>query len=103
MATRAEELAKDPMNRIVFGRPAKDEEVKAGDQILGEKLQELRLKYGLTQPAVARELGYRGYTSIANIESGYAKPTVDALVNLANLYGVSLDDLLSHRLNLDDE
>ena len=57
------------------------------------KLKEYRLAAGLTQQFVALSLGVKA-PSVNNWESGKSKPKTERLKALAELYGVSVDDLL---------
>ena len=57
------------------------------------RFKECRLAAGLPQKAVALELAVK-QPSISDWESGRTFPTVDNLIRLADLYGVSIDCLL---------
>lgn len=57
------------------------------------KLKEYRIAAGLTQQFVALSLGVKA-PSVNNWESGKSKPKTERLKALAELYGVSVDDLL---------
>ncbi len=61
------------------------------DNILGERLRMLRSMRGnISQKAFAQEMGIPQPT-LSSYESGKIKPTVDAIVNIAEKCGVSLD------------
>ena len=61
---------------------------------LSEKLQELRRKKGVTQEEVAAAI-FVSRTAVSKWESGRGYPNIDSLKNLANYYGVTIDELLS--------
>lgn len=74
-------------------------------------IKEFRLEKNLTQSGVAQAIG----TSSKNIwawENGLANPSIDMLIKLADLFGVSLDalagrytikDSLYFKMDMDDE
>ncbi len=64
---------------------------------LSANLKYLRKKSGKTQDALSAELKI-GRTTIANYESGISEPNVETLVIFANYFGISLDDLLSKKM-----
>ena len=59
---------------------------------LGENLQELRRAAGLSQKEVAGRL-FVSRQSVSKWENGQAEPGVENLKALAELYGVSMDEL----------
>lgn len=59
-----------------------------------EKLQELRKQRGLTQEQLAEAL-YVSRTAVSKWESGRGYPNIDSLKRLAELFAVTVDDLLS--------
>ncbi len=61
---------------------------------LGEKLQELRKRKGLTQEELAEAL-YVSRTAISKWESGRGYPSIDSLKQISGYFSVSIDDLLS--------
>lgn len=66
---------------------------KLDPQLLGARLVLARKRRGLTQDAVARELGVSRPTLIA-VEKGQRVPSNEELVKLAELYGRSLHELV---------
>lgn len=60
-------------------------------------LKILRKKSGKTQDALASEVNI-GRTTIANYEAGISEPNLETLLLFANYFGVSLDDLLSKKM-----
>lgn len=61
--------------------------------ILAKKLTELRLQNNMTQLELAEKLNYSDKT-ISKWERGESSPDISVLVELADLFGVSLDDLV---------
>lgn len=59
-----------------------------------EKLQLLRKEKGLTQEQLAEKL-FVSRTAISKWENGRGFPNLDSLKNIAALYSISIDDLLS--------
>lgn len=80
---------------------------------LGKKIRALRFKAGLTQEQLAEKLGV-GAQSVSKWENAVAMPDITALPLLAEIFGVSIDDLfdltteqrlnrIENRMDLDDE
>ena len=68
------------------------------------KLRELRNKSGLTQNEIAGRLGVSGQT-ILNWENGIYEPKINQLIQLADLFNVSVDYLIERKntdKNVDD-
>ncbi len=63
-------------------------------EILAKKLKELREEKGITQEALASELGFSGKSSIANYESGLRNPDYETLIKITKYFGVTTDYLL---------
>ncbi len=59
------------------------------------KLKELRIRNGLTQAQVGKALNMSG-TGYGYYESGKNEPNNSALITLADLFHVSVDELLEH-------
>lgn len=60
---------------------------------VAKRLQETRLKCGLKQQEVAERTGINVIT-LSGYEIGKNEPNMEALVSLADVYGVSLDYLM---------
>lgn len=60
----------------------------------GQNLKSLRKRMGLTQQELAEKFGVRK-TTISNYETSVSSPPKNGLVEIANFFGVSLDELLS--------
>jgi transcriptional regulator with XRE-family HTH domain len=59
----------------------------------GDTLKKLRQRMGLRQDDVARMVGVERST-VANWERGAKQPSLETLVKLGQLFGISLDELL---------
>ena len=59
---------------------------------LGKKIRQLRFKAGLTQEQLAEKLGI-GAQSVSKWENAVAMPDITMLPLLAEIFGVSIDDL----------
>jgi len=62
------------------------------------RLRELRIKSGLTQNEIASKLGVSGQT-ILNWENGIYEPKINQLIQLADLFDVSVDYLVERKGN----
>lgn len=62
---------------------------------IANKLLQLRKEKGLSQEALAQELGI-SRQAVSKWERAEASPDTDNLIELAKLYGISLDELLLH-------
>ena len=61
---------------------------------LNEKLQELRIRKGITQEQLAQAL-FVSRAAVSKWESGRGCPSVDSLKAIAAFFSVSIDELLS--------
>ena len=59
---------------------------------LGKKIKQLRFKAGLTQEQLAERLGI-GPQSVSKWENAVSMPDITALPLLAEIFGVSIDEL----------
>lgn len=66
------------------------------DYKFGNYLYELRINAGLSQGELAQELGVTS-KAISKWENGKSKPTTDKLNKLANIFSVSVEDLLNKK------
>ena len=64
-------------------------------QRFGEKLRNLRRHRGMTLMDLAENLGYRTHGYISEIEAGKKTPSVSFLLAVADLFRVSVDDLVN--------
>lgn len=63
-------------------------------RVFGAKLRYLRHQHGQTQADVARQLGLASHTHISHLEAGRKFPSLDLAVQIAHLFGVTIDYLL---------
>jgi transcriptional regulator with XRE-family HTH domain len=63
-------------------------------QLLGEKVRFLRTQRQITQVELAQRLGLARQGHISNIEAGRKIPSLDVVVQIADLFGVTTDYLL---------
>lgn len=63
------------------------------------RLRELRLQNGMTQNEIAAKIGVSGQ-SILNWENGIYEPKINQLIQLADLFGVSIDYLVERKNNV---
>ncbi len=66
----------------------------------GSKLQELRTHRGMTLVELAQALGYTTHSYLSEIESGKKQPTVELVLGVARLFGVTTDELLKDEIEL---
>ena len=67
----------------------------------GEKLRTLRQQKGLTLRQLATMLGHSSHSYVTNLERGERKPSAEMAVKIADLFGVTTDQLLRDELELD--
>jgi transcriptional regulator with XRE-family HTH domain len=67
----------------------------------GEKLRALRRQRGMTMKELALALGLTSYSYISELETGKKEPTARFVLNAANLFDVTTDQLLKDELDLD--
>lgn len=63
-------------------------------QRFGEKLHKLRTQRGLTLRELAAELGYSAHVYISLVEKGKKRPSLDLVVRVAQVFGLTTDQLL---------
>ena len=63
--------------------------------VLGEKIRELRLISGRTQEALAGALGVTAQ-AVSRWEKGVCCPDIELIPSIANLFGVSIDELFGY-------
>ena len=61
--------------------------------------KEIRLKEGLSQEALAKELGYNSRSTINKIEKGINEISYDKLMLLIKKYEIAMDELLEKKRN----
>lgn len=70
-------------------------------QRLGEKVRTLRKRRGMTLKELALGLGFTWHSYVSEIETGKKNPTTEMIINLADLFGVSVDLLVRDELDLE--
>ncbi len=65
---------------------------------ISERFKLLRKASGFTQTEVCKRLGIKQY-NLSDYETGRASPSIEILLKMADLYEVSLDDLLNHNVD----
>lgn len=63
---------------------------------IGKRLRQLRENSGLTQPELAEKLGVNQST-ITRYENGTKIPTLPVAIQMADIFGCSLDSLVERR------
>jgi transcriptional regulator with XRE-family HTH domain len=66
---------------------------------LGEKLTALRERKGWTKTFVAKKLGIKTLSTYANYEYGIREPDMETLGRIADIYDISLDELLGRSVD----
>ena len=67
----------------------------------GEKLRTLRKQHDMNLVELAYHLGYSGTGHVSQLETGRKGPTVDLVLKVSKLFGVSTDVLLDDALEVD--
>ncbi len=70
--------------------------------MIGTNIATLRKKYGMTQEAIAEKLNVSRQT-IAKWERGDSEPDMESCVKLAELFEVTLDDLVNYEDENEEE
>lgn len=69
--------------------------------LLSTKLAHLRARRNLTQMDLARQLGLQTHAHIGHIELGRHEPSVELVVRIADVFGVTTDYLLQDSIAVD--
>jgi transcriptional regulator with XRE-family HTH domain len=72
-------------------------------QRFGEKLRALRQRHNLTMRELADKLGLSTHGYIGDLESGRRHPSLELAVQIADLFGVTVDQLARDDVGLDQE
>lgn len=70
--------------------------------MLGENIYLQRTQIGMTQENLSDYL-HLTKTTISKWENNQAKPDIDYLILMANLFDISLDDLVGYQKTLSDD
>lgn len=71
-------------------------------QRFGEKLRTLRLRHGMTQRDLAAALGFASPAFIGFLENGRKKPSAELVLRLAQLFNVTMDQLMRDELEVEE-
>lgn len=82
-----------PVEQVV-GSPAVQLPEKRRLHLFGEKLRALRLEHGLSQSDLTHRLKLTSRAYISNLEAGRKTPSLDLVVKVADVCGVTTDYLL---------
>jgi transcriptional regulator with XRE-family HTH domain len=67
----------------------------------GEKLHTLRHRRGLSLRELAHALGFQSHSHITKIETGKRSPSLELAIQIADLFGVSVDQLVRDDLEVE--
>lgn len=65
-----------------------------------QRCRELRKASGMTQEDLAKKVGVKRKQAVSNWEMGVSSPSLKCAVQLANIFGVSLDYLVGYDDNV---
>ena len=63
-------------------------------QRLGEKVRTLRKRRGMTVKSLALALGFPSHSYVSEIETGKKLPSTEMIIKLADLFQVTVDELV---------
>jgi transcriptional regulator with XRE-family HTH domain len=69
----------------------------------GEKLHTLRERRGMSLREMARALGFQSHSHITKIETGKRSPSLELAIQIADLFEVTVDQLVRDELELEPE
>lgn len=67
-----------------------------------EKLHYLRLQHGVSQSELARRCGLASHSHVNNLEANRRAPSLDLVVRLAALFGITTDYLLRDTISVEE-
>ena len=70
-------------------------------QRFGEKLRTLRKQHNLTMRELADKIGLSTHGYIGDLESGRRQPSLELAVQIADLFGVTVDQLARDELEVE--
>ncbi len=70
-------------------------------QRFGEKLRALRKRHGLTIKELAQAIGHTTHSHISELETGRRPPSLEIVLKISRMFGVSVDKLVKDELELD--
>jgi transcriptional regulator with XRE-family HTH domain len=83
-----------PVEEIAASVSEPESDPASPAQLFGSKLHALRRQHNLTQVVLASQLGLASRAYISNLETGRKAPSLDLVVQIADLFGVTIDYLL---------
>lgn len=66
--------------------------------MLSDKIRELRKRSKISQEKLAEQIGV-SRQAVTKWETSRGEPGVDSLIQLANYFGITVDELLDYRAN----
>jgi transcriptional regulator with XRE-family HTH domain len=76
---------------------------KAGhERRFGAKLRHLRGRHHISQTALGKQLALTTHTHISHLEAGRKEPSIDLVLRIADIFGVTTDYLLRDSLPIDE-
>ena len=70
-------------------------------QRFGEKVRALRKQQGMTLKQLAEALGLTTHSHLSNIKTGRKQPSLELTIKIADLFEVTVDQLVRDNLDLD--
>ncbi|HEU5098342.1 MAG TPA: helix-turn-helix transcriptional regulator [Roseiflexaceae bacterium] len=89
-----------PIDRINLPNTSTPTPLPEPDRVpyaFGTNLHTLRLQHGISQTVLARQLGLTSRAYISSLEAGEKLPSIDLLIQIADLFTVTTDSLLHNR------
>jgi transcriptional regulator with XRE-family HTH domain len=71
-------------------------------QRLGEKIRTLRKRRRMTLKEMALALGFTSHSYASEIETGKKTPNTEMIIQIADLFGVTVDQLVRDEMDLDE-
>lgn len=69
----------------------------------GRKIRQLRLQKGISQDSIAHKLGFKSNSYVSDVESGKFIPSDEKMKVLANLFGLSMEQIADLKLEAEIE
>ena len=69
----------------------------------GEKLRKLRKKQGVSLRELSTQLGYASHSYVTALEKNERKPSAEVILKLADIFGVTTDQLMRDEIELDGD
>jgi len=68
----------------------------------GEKLRVLRERHNISLRQLSSRLGYSSHSYVTALEKNERKPSAEVILKIADIFGVTADQLMRDELELDD-